>query len=157
VRFQLLQSTSVRPRSTRRLARHVANHLQSLALFSLPTLANDGFTYASNEETSGRANDSDQGAGFGSAFLDGFSQSDFPISSDYENTLPPFTDDEDSSTLETSIQLTHADNTTYRIRGIPLKCKKGELENLLRGVLRLDGTRGNITVRSKRLSRNTRV
>jgi len=76
------------------------------------------------------------------------SQSDFSISSDYENTLPPFTDDVDSSTLETSIQPTHADNTTYRIRGIPLKCKKGELENLLRGVLRLDGTRGAVKFRS---------
>lgn len=35
------------------LQRHVADHLQSLALFSLPILLEDGFAYAPSEENSG--------------------------------------------------------------------------------------------------------
>ncbi|KAE8448457.1 hypothetical protein EG329_009522 [Mollisiaceae sp. DMI_Dod_QoI] len=48
------------------LQRHVASHLHSLALFSLPTLPDDGFTYDPSEETSERACDLDQRENLGS-------------------------------------------------------------------------------------------
>lgn len=48
------------------LRRHVASHLQSLSLFSLPNLPDDGFSYDQSEEPSERANGQDDNADGGS-------------------------------------------------------------------------------------------
>jgi hypothetical protein len=58
---------------------------------------------------------------------------------------------------EASTQPTIAYKKTYRIRGIPFEYRIRQLQELLRSVLRLDGTRSPIQIRSMAISSNRKT